>query len=93
MRRYAAHYVCWQTIRPMSYVETSEGIFNGVYPLETEPHSTKFYNGILVPLPHGAIPLPSHSPADLCRMSAVIRPGSPFALWQIHEDMARIVSH
>ena len=91
MRRYAAHYVCWQTIRPMSYVETSGGIFNGVYPLDTEPSSTEFFNGILAPLPPGMIPLPSHSPADICLMNKALTPGSPFVLWHIYEGKAVVI--
>lgn len=51
MRRVASHYVYWNGLLRMHYVELDdEGRLAGVYPLEGEIAGTEFYDGILFPV-------------------------------------------
>ena len=51
MRRVASHYVYWNGLFRMHYVELDdEGCLAGVYPLEGEIAGTEFYDGVLFPV-------------------------------------------
>lgn len=51
MRRVASHYVYWNGLHRMHYVELSdEAQLNGVFPLVEEIAGTEFYDGILIPV-------------------------------------------
>ncbi|WP_298551113.1 hypothetical protein [uncultured Parabacteroides sp.] len=51
MRRVASHYVYWNGLFRMHYVELDdEGCLAGVYPLDSEIAGTEFYDGILFPV-------------------------------------------
>lgn len=51
MRRVASHYVYWNGLFRMHYVELDdEGCLAGVYPLDCEIAGTEFYDGILFPV-------------------------------------------
>lgn len=51
MRRIASHYVYYQQLFRLSYIELSDnGQFIGVYPLSEEIAGTEFRDGILIPV-------------------------------------------
>lgn len=51
MRRVASHYVYWNELFRMHYVELDDtGCLVGVFPLEGEQASTEFYDGIILPV-------------------------------------------
>lgn len=54
MRRVASHYVYWNELFRMHYVELDDaGCLAGIYPLEGEIAGTEFYDGILFPVVEG----------------------------------------
>lgn len=51
MRRVASHYVYWNELFRMHYVELDDtGCLVGVFPLEGEQAGTEFYDGIILPV-------------------------------------------
>lgn len=51
MRRVASHYMYWNGLLRMHYVELDDaGCLVGIYPLEDEVAGTEFYDGILFPV-------------------------------------------
>ncbi len=52
MKRFASHYIFWQTAIRLHYVEVDNNyLLKGVFPLDKELSSTAFYNGVIVVLP------------------------------------------
>lgn len=50
MRRIATHFIWYQHVYHMHYVELDdEGKFVGIYPLTEEISGTEFYDGVLIP--------------------------------------------
>jgi len=52
VKRFASHYIFWQTAIRLHYVEVDNNyLLKGVFPLDKELSSTAFYNGVIVVLP------------------------------------------
>jgi hypothetical protein len=72
----------------MYYAELDdEGLLQGVYPLQEEAPATEFYDGLLFPVPAGAV-LPYPLTAEQIRRSGItdgVSTGDRVDLYRVHE--------
>lgn len=84
MRRIAAHYIWYQRVYRMHYIEVDDkGLFRGVYPLDEEIAGTAFYDGVLIPVQPDTMPdfrLLADTWISLTGMVAV---GSPVRIFRL----------
>lgn len=75
MRRVASHYVYWNGLFRMHYVELDDaGCLTGIYPLEGEIAGTEFYDGILFPVVEGGRIFHADGTKIPCRWNPVPMP-------------------
>ncbi|MDH6357649.1 hypothetical protein [Parabacteroides sp. PF5-9] len=83
-RRVAAHYIWFQGIYKMHYLELDEThCLLTIRPLEEEMANTEFYNGIIIPLPR-ELDIQEETLIDHWkRFTQEVEPGQPVQLYHL----------